>query len=179
MSPDAFFQRALAAAVRGGHIFPEYAVCEAAEESGWGDSELAGYNNLFGQKWPEDPPAGWAYPRIRIPTWEVVNGERVRLVGPNAPYWPVFPGWTASFRERMALLRRLAGYKLEDGSPRFPGYAAAIKATTGEQFVTEVSRDWSTDPQRAANVLAIYKSHATFLQPLLAQVQQSHASQMA
>lgn len=179
MTPDLFFSRALAAAVRGGHLFPAYAVCEAAEESGWAESELSSYNNLFGQKWPEDPPPGWIYPKIQIPTWEVVNGERVRLVGPQAPYWPVFPGWTASFRERMALLRRLGALRLEDGAPRFPGYAAALAATSGEQFVVEVSKDWSTDPQRADNVLTIYKDHAGMLQPLLAQVQRAYDTQMA
>lgn len=48
---EEFLQQAASAARRAGHIFPEYAACEAALESAWGHSELAREaNNLFGQK---------------------------------------------------------------------------------------------------------------------------------
>jgi flagellum-specific peptidoglycan hydrolase FlgJ len=40
-----------------------------------------------------------------------------------------------------------------------PDYAAALRASTGEQFVQAVSRRWSTDPQRAGKVLSIYDEH--------------------
>ncbi len=173
MSPELFFARAVPAALRGGHLWPAYACAEAAEESAWGESKLAKYyNNLFGQKYPENPPPGFAYPRIKLATWEVVNGQRQELVAQQAPYWPVFPGWAVSFSERMALLRRLAGARGQDGSLLFPGYAAAIRAASGEEFVASVSRDWSTDPRRADNVLAIYRQHANLLENLVTQQQE-------
>ncbi len=51
MIQDEFLSKACAAARSAGHIFPEYAACEAALESGWGMSGLAQKaNNLFGQK---------------------------------------------------------------------------------------------------------------------------------
>ena len=48
---DSFLRQASAAARAAGHIFPDYAACEAALESTWGQSRLAREaNNLFGQK---------------------------------------------------------------------------------------------------------------------------------
>ncbi len=48
---DSFLRQASAAARAAGHIFPDYAACEAALESTWGRSRLAREaNNLFGQK---------------------------------------------------------------------------------------------------------------------------------
>jgi len=48
----------------------------------------------------------------------------------------------------------------------YPHYAAALKAKNGEEFITEVSKSWSTDPQRAGKVLSIYDHHhAAFVSP--------------
>ena len=63
--------------------------------------------------------------------------------------WAVFESLTACFAARMALLRRL--------SPEYPNYAAALKAGTPEDFVTLVSKSWSSDPRRAEKVLAVYQ----------------------
>lgn len=152
MTPELFFQRALPAAIAGGHIWPEYACCEAAEESAWGESELARQaNNLFGLKASR---YGNAYPIIAMPTHEWENGHLV----PAVADWPKYPDWKTSFAERMATLRRLA--------PEFPHYAAALAAASGEEFVRQVSLTWSTDPRRADNVLAIYADHASLLAQL-------------
>jgi len=43
-------------------------------------------------------------------------------------------------------------------SSAFPHYAAALNAKTAEEYVREVSRTWSTDPDRASKCLAIYKN---------------------
>jgi hypothetical protein len=59
----------------------------------------------------------------------------------------------------MALLHRL--------EPSYPAYARALSATTGEAFIEEVSRAWSTDPQRAAKVLAIHRLHCVSFLPLV------------
>jgi len=150
---DDFLTKAAAAAREAGHVFPEYAACEAALESGWGLSHLATEaNNLFGQKQAHPPLAGTD--TVSIPTREFLHGAWT-TVDAN---WVRFADWTACFRERMALLRSLAvGY---------PNYQAALNAATGEQFITEVSKTWSTDPARAGKVLAVYDCHRATLSQL-------------
>lgn len=147
MTPqEQFLLRAAAAAQSAGHLFPAYAACEAALESGWGHSQLAvEANNLFGQKQAHPPLAGTE--TLALPTREFLHGAWVAVQA----NWVKFPDWESCFRERMALLRSLAS--------AWPNYAAALRATTGEQFVTEVSRSWSTDPARAGKVLAVYDYH--------------------
>ncbi|RRA48923.1 glucosaminidase domain-containing protein [Acidipila sp. EB88] len=139
-----FLAKATAAARAAAHIFPEYAACEAALESAWGGSTLAvRANNLFGQK-QAHPPAG---PSLQLETREFLHGQWVMV--PAA--WMMFDDWTHCFRERMALLHELAR--------AYPHYGAALAASSGEQFVREVSASWSTDPQRAGKVLSVYQRH--------------------
>jgi flagellum-specific peptidoglycan hydrolase FlgJ len=141
-----FLLKAAGAARAVGHLFPDYAACEAALESGWGLSRLATEaNNLFGQKQAHPPLPGTQ--TLTLPTREFLHGAWVALQA----NWVKFPDWESCFRERMALLRSLAA--------AWPNYAAALRATTGEQFITEVSRTWSTDPARAGKVLEVYDHH--------------------
>ena len=141
-----FLLRAASAAAVAKHVFPEFAACEAALESGWGNSELANQaNNLFGQKQSHPPIAGSG--TLMLPTREFLHGSWVTVQA----NWTKFPDWSACFTARMQLLERL--------SPDFPHYAAALAATNGEQFITQVSMSWSTDPQRAGKVLSIYDAH--------------------
>ncbi len=143
---DEFLLKATAAARAAGHLFPDYAACEVALESGWGLSQLAvEANNLFGQKQAHPPLAGTE--TLNLPTREFLHGAWVTVQAA----WVKFPDWESCFRERMALLRSLAA--------AWPNYGAALQATTGEQFITEVSRTWSTDPARAGKVLAVYDYH--------------------
>lgn len=152
MTPSEFIPRALTAAYQGQHIFPEYAVCEAALESNWGNSELAiKASNLFGQKQSHSYGA-ITYPVLELPTHEWDAGQMVATVAK----WPIFPNWQTSFSERMVLLIRLA--------PAYIHYANALKAVDGESFVREVSQTWSTDPNRADKVLEIYNSHKSELE---------------
>ena len=144
MSTQEFLDKAYRAASESGHIFPEFACCEAALESGWGGSRLAqDANNLFGRK----ARKGETLPTISINTREFIANQWVTV--PAA--WAKFEDWKASFADRMATLRRLA--------PSYPHYAAALAAKTGKEFVEEVSKTWSTDPLRAVKVLAIYDKH--------------------
>lgn len=149
---EAFLRKAAAAARTAGHLFPEYAACEAALESGWGQSHLAtAANNLFGQKQAHPPLPGTQ--TLSLPTREFLHGAWVAVQA----NWVEFPDWEACFTERMALLRSLArGY---------PNYGAALAATTGEQFITLVSRTWSTDPARAGKVLDVYDHHRAAFEP--------------
>lgn len=144
MAPSEFLAEATAAARAAGHIFPEHAACEAALESGWGSSELAmEANNLFGQK-QSHPPRGAA---LALPTREYLHGAWLTV----SAQWMKFQDWRECFAERMELLRRLAA--------AYPHYRDALSATTGDQFVEQVSKSWSTDPARAEKVLEVFHKH--------------------
>jgi flagellum-specific peptidoglycan hydrolase FlgJ len=132
-----------AAARRAGHIFPDYAACEAVLESAWGTSQLAREcHNLFGQKCPAaGPPPGVL--KCTLPTQEFLHGQWITVTAT----WLWFPSDDEAFRHRMSLLESL------------PAYADALHALSGEDFVVKVSRVWATDPERAEKVLAIHKAH--------------------
>jgi flagellum-specific peptidoglycan hydrolase FlgJ len=151
---DTFLRQASAAARAAGHIFPEYAACEAALESTWGQSRLAREaNNLFGQKQSMESIEGAG--TLALPTQEFLHGRWVTVIA----QWARFADQAACFRARMALLRRL--------QVSYPAYACALAASNGEVFIEEVSRTWSTDPQRAQKVLAIHRQHCSSFLPLI------------
>lgn len=139
-----FLAKALAHAQLAGHLFPEYAACEAALESAWGNSTLCREgNNLFGEKQHKQP----VYETLELTTEEYIKGEWVH----QTAKWVKFPSWKESFQSRMDTIRRLAS--------DYAGYADALAASTGEDFVSSVSRDWSTDPLRAQKVISIHRAH--------------------
>ena len=141
------------AAAAGNHVFPEMAACEAALESAWGSSELARQaNNLFGCKQHQHP----IYGTISIPTREFLNA-RWLTVDAN---WVKYPDLATCFADRMTTLRNLSGM--------YPHYAQALGAETPEDYVTQVSMSWSTDPDRAANCIEIYHAHKDILDAALA-----------
>jgi flagellum-specific peptidoglycan hydrolase FlgJ len=149
---DSFLRQATAAATAAGHIFPGYAACEAALESNWGQSLLAREaNNLFGQKQSAPPVAGTL--TVALPTQEFVRGAWITVPA----HWVCFRTLEGCFRARMALL--------EQARHIHSAYECALRAATGEEFVEQVSRAWSTDPQRAAKVLAIHRQHIASLLP--------------
>jgi len=138
----AFLNVAAEGAEEAGHPWPEYAACEAALESNYGQSSLArNDNNLFGCKQHSHPLYGTVY----LPTREFLSGSWITVEAEFVQY----PSYAACFKDRMDTLRKLA--------PRYPHYKAALAANNGEEFVREVSQTWSTDPARADKVLAIYK----------------------
>lgn len=123
MNPGEFLLKAVEAARAAGHLFPEYAACEAALESAWGESKLAlQANNLFGQK--QSHPARGA--SLNLPTREFLHGAWVFVQA----QWIIFTDWQDAFAHRMALLRAL-----ENGCS---DYRAALAAGTGEEFVEQV-----------------------------------------
>lgn len=146
MTKSDFFNKAAPAALASGHIWPQYAVCEAALESGWGSSELAtAANNLFGQK--QGATTG-TNETIELPTREFLNGAWTTVLAT----WPKFADWTEAFTARMALLRHN------------PVYADALAATDGETFIKLVSVHWATDPLRAEKVLDTYHANWNLIQ---------------
>ncbi|HEY0308814.1 MAG TPA: glucosaminidase domain-containing protein [Acidobacteriaceae bacterium] len=138
--------KATEAARAAGHVWPEYAACEAALESGWGGSKLAlEGNNLFGQKQAHPPLAGTE--TLELPTKEFLHGAWVTVPA----RWVKFTDWNGCFAERMRVLNGL--------SAKYPHYAEALRAETGEAFVEAVSKSWSTDPGRAGKVLAVWRGN--------------------
>ena len=149
---EQFLAKAAAAAHAAGHIFPEYAACEAALESAWGQSRLAQQaNNLFGQK-QSHPALGDS---LQLETREYLHGAWLTVPA----LWARFASWQEAFAARKALLERLAR--------AYPGYAAALRASNGADFVRLVSRRWSTDPHRADKVLAVWQQHGQALKGTL------------
>jgi flagellum-specific peptidoglycan hydrolase FlgJ len=137
------------AAKQAGHVWPDYAAAEAALESAWGQSELARMgNNLFGTKQSMHPRFG----TMNLPTKEKLSDRWIEIEA----LWIVYPDTAKCFSDRMNLLRTMAKH--------YPHYAAALSASTGEGFIREVSRSWSTDPERAQKVLNIYSQHKAELQ---------------
>ena len=142
MNPQEFILAAWTAAKLAKHIFPEYAACEAALESAWGKSRLAVEgNNLFGRKQSAHDPV---FDTIDFPTKEFLHGDWLIVTA----HWVKYPDWASCFDDRMALLRRLSSL-----------YGPALEALNGEDFIHLVSEHWSTDPNRAEKVLAIYETH--------------------
>jgi flagellum-specific peptidoglycan hydrolase FlgJ len=140
-----FLSRAQAEASRASHPFPAMAACEAALESSWGNSQLArDDNNLFGMKQHTHP----VYDTMNLPTREFVGGKWIETIA----HWVKYPDWAACFADRLATLQRL--------SNAYPHYKAAIDAPDAETYIAEVSKTWSTDPDRAKKVLSIYQEFA-------------------
>ncbi len=134
----------LAESQKSGHVWPAYAAAEACLESAWGESKLTQRTkDVFGLKCPSD----WDGATIHMDTGEFLHGHDVT----QDAAWPVFDTYSQCFAERMAVLKRLA--------PEYPDYAAALAATSGEEFIVNVSRTWSTDPARGQKVLEIYNAH--------------------
>ncbi len=150
-----FLLKSALAAKQADHVFPEMAACEAALESAFGKSGLATLdNNLFGMKQHKHP----IYGTHNLPTKEFVGVEKDTdevkdgwIVVQAA--WVHYPGWPDCFADRMSTLQRL--------SSAYPHYAAALKAKDRVEYITEVSKTWSTDPKRADKVQAIYDEIAS------------------
>lgn len=140
-----FLDAATTEAAKVSHPFPAMAACEAALESNYGLSELArDACNLFGMKQHLHP----VFQTMTLPTREFENGEWETVPGAD---WVKYPDQASCFADRLSTLRRLA--------PVLPNYANALEAVDAYAYVTAVSASWSTDPQRAAKVIAIYQAY--------------------
>jgi flagellum-specific peptidoglycan hydrolase FlgJ len=136
-----FLQRAQDEAIKANHPFPRMAAAEAALESNYGHSELAREgNNLFGMK----QHAHKVYGTMTLPTREFLQGQWKSV----SAGWVNYPDWRACFADRLATLERL--------SNALPHYAAALQAPDAQTYITEVSKTWSTDPDRAKKCQSIY-----------------------
>jgi len=128
-----------------GHSWPDYVTAEAALESGFGASKLSkDGNNLLGIKQSLKSPR---YDTLEMPTKEFINGEFITVMA----RWIKYPDIQTCFKDRLAILKRLAS--------TYPEYMAALTSTNGEAFVKNVSKRWATDPKRAEKVLTIYNRY--------------------
>ena len=144
-----WLDKAADAAHEAQHIFPSMAACEAGEESNYGLSMLAKDDcNYFGMKQHQHP----TYGTVSLPTREYLGGAwRVE----NAQFVK-YPDLKSCFEDRMATLRRLAAIMNRSGELVYPHYAEALAAPGPFEYVIAVSKSWSTDPNRASNVMNIY-----------------------
>jgi flagellum-specific peptidoglycan hydrolase FlgJ len=139
-----FITRVYEAAKISGHVYPGAAAAEAALESAWGTSKLCRLaNNLFGLK----KPTTWTGKTVNIATQEFVNNTWKTVPAT----WPIFDTWSDCLGERMRVLQTVSRY------------AKALAAPTPEDYIIDVSSEWATDPERAANVLSIYRHHLNIL----------------
>jgi len=137
----AWIENAALAAQSADHVWPEMAACEAALESGYGQSRLAlDAKNLFGTKQHRHPIFG----TLSLPTKEFLNDQWVE----EKSDWVLYPTLEDCFTDRMDTLERLKS--------AYPHYGLALEAADPVSYVTEVSKSWSTDPLRAAKVISIY-----------------------
>lgn len=140
----AFLDKASTEAIRASHPFPQMAAAEAALESNYGNSELSREaSNLFGMKQHAHPICG----TLNLPTHEFLDGRWIACTAE----WVQYPDWAACFADRLSTLQRL--------SNTYPHYKAALDAQDAYGFITEVSKTWSTDPNRAAKVISIYQEY--------------------
>jgi flagellum-specific peptidoglycan hydrolase FlgJ len=158
-----FLERASAEAAKAGHPFPRMAACEAALESNYGNSALArDGRNLFGMKQHAHPIFG----TMNLPTREFVGEAKEKIVLDEGQSfdgkldgwitvtakWVEYPDFASCFADRKATLERLANV--------YPHYAAALRAADAQNYIAEVSKTWSTDPDRACKVMSIYVDFA-------------------
>lgn len=125
-------------------INPEAAAAHAANESGYGTSQLSSaYNNLFGLK----QGSNWSGQTVLLPTWEVIQGKNVQIEAS----FRVYPSWKESVKDYAEVIRRL--------------YPWAAKHTYDPvTFLFGVFQrgplKWATDPNalaKAVNILEVNK----------------------
>lgn len=137
-----------AAAEESHCIYADAQTCEAMLESTWLTSQLAVEdNNLFGMQQHEHP----IYGTVNLPSREFLHGAWQKVNENFVKY----PDLASCFADRMATLNRLA--------PEYQHYAAALAATTPEEFLTQVSLTWSTGPQRGEECIEILHAHQDVL----------------
>ena len=113
------------------------------------------YEHTFPIHHQEYPVSARTPPRFFAgPTTDCGTGrfaERSRPIHITAAFVK-YPDWASCFADRMATLQRLASV--------YPHYKHALDAGSATTYIHEVSQTWSTDPERAEKVLAIYDNIA-------------------
>lgn len=123
-------------------INPEAAAAHAANESRYGDSRLAREgNNLFGVK----AGASWSGACVEMPTWEVVNGQRVDIVAKFRAY----DSWLASMEDYAAIIGRVYPWAARHSHD-------PVRFLVG---IFSLTPKWATDPDALSKCVAILDKH--------------------
>jgi hypothetical protein len=134
--PDdtAFLTAALAAAVASGHIFPDWAACEAAHASKWGTIPAAVKgNNLFDFRVPAKRGPG----TLTIPM-EHASKLVMRLR---------FASWEDCFRHRAEWIQAVTMFYL------------VRRAKTGDEYIAEMNKLASNPATYGPEIKAIYAAN--------------------
>ena len=148
MTPTEFLTRARDAAESarrdGAPIMPAAAAAHAANETGYGRSQLStSAHNLFGVKALGRQNTWWHGESISLPTWEVIDGKRVDIHAAFRAY----DSWASAFGDYGDLINRL--YPSAANARSDVGFLAGL-------FLTG-PRKWATDPaafEKACRILA-------------------------
>lgn len=128
---------------------PEATAAHAAVESGYGQSLLATeHKALFGIK-----VTGWKGKVARLPTWEVVNGQRVEVVAEFRAY----ETWAESVADYGDLVRRVYPWAAQHSHD-------PVRFLVGLFALTP---KYATDPDALAKSVAILEKHGLLLRERL------------
>ena len=138
----------------GAPIHPQGAVAHAANETGYGGSQLGKppHHNLFGVKATGQRTPFWDGSRVHLPTWEIVDGRRVDTVAAFRTY----PDVRTAFLDYGDIISRV-----------YPGAVAGARrdlSFLAGLFLTG-PRKWATDPAAFDKIARILARDAGTLYP--------------
>lgn len=137
--------RSLAADVDG--LNPEATAAHSAVESNYGRSLLAvEHKALFGIK-----ATGWKGKIARLPTWEVVNGQRVEVVAEFRAY----DSWAESVADYGSLVRRVYPWAAQHSSD-------PVRFLVG---LFNLTPRYATDPDALAKSVSVLERHGLLTPP--------------
>lgn len=128
--------------MRATKVPASFTIAQGALESSWGESDLAKKAcNLFGVK----ADKAWTGPTLSMDTGEFINGKRVVVPA----VWRKYTNWADCLTDhaRFFIVNKR--------------YAPAFQHTdSAEQFALAIAAaGYATDPQYAAKVIAVIRSH--------------------
>ena len=135
----------------GSPIHPQAAAAHAANETGYGRSQLARepHRNLFGAKATGVHTPFWRGDKVDLPTWEVVNGQRIEITAAFRAY----ASYADCFGDYGDIIQRV--------------YPAAAAAQRDLEFLAGLfitgPRRWATDPSAFDKIARIIAQHASVL----------------
>ena len=152
---ERFLRAALAGAAQaareGAPIHPQAAAAHAANESRYGESQLATKaKNLFGVKATGKQTAWWDGSTVTMPTWEVENGKNVTIDAAFRAY----PDWPSAFSDYGDIIERVYPNAVA-GKDRDLTFLAGL-------FLTGPYK-WATDPSAFSKAAAIIAQYADVL----------------
>lgn len=144
-----------AAALAAGHPWPGAAAAEAWNETGGMTHLLLPSPDCFnclGIK------AGHGYTGAIVAANGTEENADGSFTAPSAMSWRKYASFEECFADQIAILHRQRDVP---GGPL--KYQAALDAATAEEYIAAECPVWSTNRQKAADVLATYRAHLDLL----------------